>query len=188
MYALNGKWRKQSVLGPEIETTGVLAWLVRHQKPERVIETGCAHGDTSAAIGEALAQNGSGWLYTCDIEPERVRETQERCKGLPVRVFEQTGESLIQSDPAHKWDFAWVDSGWAPVREAEARLLKDWMNPGGLVCLHDICQNYQHGYYAMKETGWDNICLHTPYGLAIFQAPGMEEHIGTGKMVDLKEL
>lgn len=191
----DGLWHKSTLEGAENETSTLLAAMVRHQKPKRVLETGCAHGDTAEAIGEALHDNGRGILYTCDTDPAMCEKTRERCSGLPVQVFQQEGISLIGPDDTsawsevelscHRWDFAFIDSWWTPVRVAEVRKLRDWMNPGGLVCLHDVCQNYQGVYYAMQETGWPNIVLHTTYGLAVFQAPGMEWHIGTGKSAEI---
>jgi hypothetical protein len=47
--------------------------LIRHLSPERVVETGVAHGVTSRIVLEALEKNGSGHLWSIDrppIEPE----------------------------------------------------------------------------------------------------------------------
>src|SRR5579872_3172010 len=47
--------------------------LVRHLKPQRVVETGVAHGFTSRFILEALERNGDGHLWSIDrppMEPE----------------------------------------------------------------------------------------------------------------------
>lgn len=47
-----------------------LAWcLVRHRRPERVVETGVARGFTSATILSALARNGRGRLWSIDLPP-----------------------------------------------------------------------------------------------------------------------
>lgn len=43
--------------------------LVRHLKPEHVVETGVAHGFTSRFILEALARNGCGHLSSIDRPP-----------------------------------------------------------------------------------------------------------------------
>lgn len=43
--------------------------LMRHLKPQKVVETGVAHGVTSRFILEALEQNGSGHLYSIDRPP-----------------------------------------------------------------------------------------------------------------------
>ena len=43
--------------------------LIRHLKPQNVIETGVAHGVTSRFILEALERNGSGHLWSIDLPP-----------------------------------------------------------------------------------------------------------------------
>ncbi|WP_263353881.1 class I SAM-dependent methyltransferase [Acidicapsa acidisoli] len=43
--------------------------LIRHTKPEKVVETGVAHGVTSRCILEALARNGDGHLWSIDLPP-----------------------------------------------------------------------------------------------------------------------
>jgi predicted O-methyltransferase YrrM len=43
--------------------------LVRHLRPERVVETGVAHGLTSRFILEAIVSNGTGHLWSIDLPP-----------------------------------------------------------------------------------------------------------------------
>jgi Methyltransferase domain len=51
--------------------------LVRHTKPNNVIETGVAHGVTSRFILEALERNGRGHLWSIDLPPlEKDRREQ----------------------------------------------------------------------------------------------------------------
>jgi hypothetical protein len=54
------------------------AWcLVRHLKPQSVVETGVAHGVTSRIILEALKSNGGGHLWSIDLPPrERFWQDQ----------------------------------------------------------------------------------------------------------------
>jgi Methyltransferase domain len=52
------------------ETLGAAVWsAVRHRVPERVVETGVAHGVTTALILAALEQNGTGHLWSIDLPP-----------------------------------------------------------------------------------------------------------------------
>lgn len=50
-----------------------LAWmvwaLVRHLRPERVVETGVGRGITTAVILEGLERNGAGRLWSIDLPP-----------------------------------------------------------------------------------------------------------------------
>jgi hypothetical protein len=51
--------------------------LTRHLRPNKVVETGVAHGVTSRFILEALARNGHGHLWSIDLPPlERVWRKQ----------------------------------------------------------------------------------------------------------------
>jgi hypothetical protein len=43
--------------------------LIRHLRPNRVVETGVAHGVTSRCILEALEKNGAGHLWSIDLPP-----------------------------------------------------------------------------------------------------------------------
>jgi hypothetical protein len=43
--------------------------LTRHLKPQKVVETGVAHGVTSRCVLEALKRNGDGHLWSIDLPP-----------------------------------------------------------------------------------------------------------------------
>jgi hypothetical protein len=52
------------------ETLGAAVWTaVRHRVPEHVVETGVAHGVTTALILAALEHNGTGHLWSIDLPP-----------------------------------------------------------------------------------------------------------------------
>jgi hypothetical protein len=48
--------------------------LLRHLRPEKVIETGVARGFTSRFILEALERNSAGHLWSIDLPPVRAPE------------------------------------------------------------------------------------------------------------------
>jgi predicted O-methyltransferase YrrM len=63
--------------------------LVRHLRPEHVVETGVAHGMTSRFILEALESNGAGRLWSIDLPPLNPETRREvgvavRQPGVPV--------------------------------------------------------------------------------------------------------
>jgi len=43
--------------------------LTRHLKPDKIVETGVAHGVTSRLLLEALERNGKGKLFSIDLPP-----------------------------------------------------------------------------------------------------------------------
>lgn len=185
-YVLNGLWQKNSVLGAELETGELLYGLIRHNKPLTVLETGCATGDTAMVIGQALLDNGQGQLFTCDLDEERVKETEKRTKGLPVQVNQTTGVELISR--FESIDFIFIDSGWSPVRQEEVAPAFHRLREGGLMVMHDVCQNYNEVYKeGVALFGKHGLVLDSPYGLAIFQK-GDPQFTHLGVMVDLVKI
>jgi hypothetical protein len=51
--------------------------LLRHSRPEIIVETGVAHGMTSRFILEALQRNGAGNLWSIDLPPVNPETRQE---------------------------------------------------------------------------------------------------------------
>jgi Methyltransferase domain len=51
--------------------------IIRHTRPNIVVETGVAHGMTSRFILEALQRNGSGNLWSIDLPPVNPQTRQE---------------------------------------------------------------------------------------------------------------
>lgn len=76
----------------EAETALLLFSIIRHQKPELVVESGTGRGISSTFIAEALVANGKGKLVTFEWH-DFFREGAEReLAGLPVEVREGLSE------------------------------------------------------------------------------------------------
>jgi predicted O-methyltransferase YrrM len=160
-------------MGAETETGDLLYGVVRLTKPLRCLETGTAMGDTAFRIGTALKENGLGHLYTCEIDDKSFAHSTERLKDLPVTVIQKKGIEVI-TEAEEGFDFVFIDSWWIPVRTEEVLALVSQVkvNPRGIVCLHDVCQNYAPVSEALASaSGWPNIIFHAPYGISMFQAP-----------------
>jgi predicted O-methyltransferase YrrM len=63
--------------------TALLYFLVRHRRPEIVVETGVALGFSTAAILAALHANGAGHVYSSDFPAFKLRDP-ERHIGIVV--------------------------------------------------------------------------------------------------------
>ena len=168
-----GKWMTEGGMSAEVETGEFLAGLVRLMKPDTVVETGTADASTSLRIAQALQQNGSGTLYTCDTDVEKWKAAETRLSGLPVRAFCQTGLSLIESCAPQGIDLLFIDSWWNPVRTEELLSVTDsTIKPWGIVALHDPLNNYKPSYDAFcAARGWQNMVIKSAYGLALWQRP-----------------
>jgi hypothetical protein len=125
--------------------------LTRHLRPDKVVETGVAHGVTSRFILEALERNGAGHLWSVDYPPfdkswhdqigiavgaglrtrwSYVRGSSKR--RLPSLLAELGQIDLFIHDSLHSEDNVRfeVDRAWAALR------------PGGAVVVDDIDANW----------------------------------------------
>ena len=133
--------------------------LVRHLSPERVVETGVAHGLTSRFILEGMATNGHGHLWSIDLPPldpalrQQVgiavtRDLKDRWtyiqgssrRRLPALLAKLGRVDLFVHDSLHsernvRFE---LDQTWAVLRD------------GGAVVVDDIDANW--GFHSFNET------------------------------------
>lgn len=156
-----GTWKAQDAWASEMETGHFMYGLVRLLKPQVVIETGCHTGQTSREICSALVVNRTGFLYTCDTNPDMVRDAINHTAGQPILVSNVTGEELCRNTPSV--DLAFIDSSGDRVAECMALQL----SPIGIVVLHDARRPMLQEI--VGKTGWQQIFVDSPRGLAILQ-------------------
>jgi hypothetical protein len=102
------RWHSSDADSTEHEVTTLVAAFVGALRPDVVVETGSAWGQTAEAIGNVLAASGVGVLHTLEPDPERHAATVLRTKGLPVHVHQTP--SLDWDDVPDDIGFAWLDS------------------------------------------------------------------------------
>jgi hypothetical protein len=127
------RWHSADWDSAELEVTALVAAFVRALRPNVVVETGSAFGQTAAAIGQVLADAGVGVLHTVEVDPERAAATRARCEGLPVKVEEC---SSLDFTPPEGVGFAWFDS-LLPLRVPEFQRYHPFMAKGAIVGFHD---------------------------------------------------
>jgi len=68
-----------------------MAWcLVRHLRPDRIIETGVARGFTTRVLLEAVGRNGRGRLWSIDLPPLLETElAEETAAAVPEQLHER---------------------------------------------------------------------------------------------------
>jgi predicted O-methyltransferase YrrM len=128
-----------------------LAWcVVRHRRPEKIVETGVARGITSRILLEALERNGAGRLWSIDLPMLRSRWHEQTAAAVPAdrrsrwtyirgssrrqlpRLLSELGEiDLFLHDSAHtesnmRYEF---ETAWPALRS------------GGILLSHDITMN-----------------------------------------------
>lgn len=112
--------------------------LCRLARPETVVETGVAHGVSSAFLLAALRENGGGELHSVDLPP--LRRDAGRYWGVVARCNSAAGDT----------------SGWRLHRGASHRVLPGLLKELGGVGLfvHDSLHTYRNMAYEL-DLAWD---------------------------------
>jgi len=157
-------WHADDAQATEHEVTELVAAFVRALQPEICVETGSNTGQTTEAIGRALAANGHGHLYSLEVDEALAAKAAERCEGLPVTVIR--ADSLSWTPPG-EIGFAWLDSETG-IRHLELLRYRRWLAEGAVVGVHDT--GPQHGtarlLWPLVERGVFNaVTLRTPRGV-----------------------
>lgn len=164
------RWHAATADATEIEVTRLIAAFVGALQPDLAVETGTNTGQTSEAIGRALAANGHGRLVTCEIDAAMVWAARDRCKGLPVTVEQIQGVDYLPTEPI---GFLFLDSH-AHKRHLELDHFLPYLEPGAVIAVHDTAPHHPVMDYlrpfiaAQRITG---LTLRTPRGVSFFQAP-----------------
>src|SRR3546814_8504702 len=90
------RWHSPDSDSTEIEVSRLVATFVEALRPDLVIETGSAFGQTAALIGQVLHTAGVGHLITFEVDSARVAATADRVHGLPVTVSHEESLTGIQ--------------------------------------------------------------------------------------------
>lgn len=129
------RWHSRDADSTEIEVSALVGAFARALRPDFVLETGTAWGQTAEQIGEGLQTGDTGYLFTLEVNPERVAESQTRCNGLPVSVVRS--ESLAWTPPDDVvFGLCWFDS-LHHLRVPEFMRYREWMKKGTIVGFHD---------------------------------------------------
>ncbi len=105
--------------------------LVRHLRPDHVIETGVAHGLSSRMILEALERNGKGHLWSIDLPPLQ-------------RVWRDQTGTAVGTRFADRWSY---------LRGSSRRMLPDLLSRLGQIDLfiHDSLHSERNVRFEMEQ-------------------------------------
>lgn len=119
----------------EAETALFLFSLIRHQKPELVVESGTGQGISSTFIAEALVANGKGKLVTFEWFDHFREAAEKNLEGLPVEV-----RPGLSADSGLEPDLVLVDC----VTDRRVGEITFWLTHAKrpLVVVHDANRNY----------------------------------------------
>ena len=159
-----GWWHASDAQATEFEVTELAAAFVRALQPEIVVETGANTGQTTEAIGRALAANGHGHLYSLEIDEALAGKAAQRCDLLPVTVI--CADSLSWAPPGEV-GFAWLDSE-PGIRHLELLRLRPYFTDGGIAGIHDTGPQhitYRHLQPLITGGVFSPVTLRTPRGV-----------------------
>lgn len=175
------RWHSPDSDSTEIEVSRLAAAFVEALRPDLVIETGSAFGQTAELIGQVLHTAGVGHLITFEVDPARVAATADRVKGLPVQVAQEASlrgiEALVQMrGHLGTVGFAWLDSLFE-LRVPELRAIRPLLAEGAIVGVHDCGEPGATKYNqfsnevddAAEKLGFNRISLPTPRGVTFLQ-------------------
>lgn len=177
------RWHSPDSDSTEIEVSRLVAAFVEALRPDLVVETGSAFGQTAELIGQVLFTAGVGHLVTFEIDPARVAATADRVAGLPVQVAPQASldgiEMLRMNGNLGTVGFAWLDSLFE-LRVAELEAIRPLLTPNAIVGVHDCGEPGSTKYNlfagevatAAQEMGFARISLPTPRGVTFLQWKG----------------
>ena len=173
------RWHSDNDDASEHEVSALAAAFVTALQPDVVIETGSHTGQTSRAIGEALARNGQGMLYTIEIEGPFYEEARAACEGLPVTVIHGDSMQWITSgDMPDGVGFAWIDGLWEH-RIPEIEALYPHFTPGAVCGIPDTGPQFPwmaEQFRPLTEAGKIRLLnLRTPRGVSFAQILNEEE-------------
>lgn len=179
------RWHSPDQDSTEIEVSRLVAAFVEALRPDLVIETGTAFGQTAELIGDALGDVPNSWLITFEPDAQRAEQARQRCIATRVDVRQESSLVGIQglidaTDGNHpKVGFAWLDSLFE-LRIPELRLIRPLLAPGAIVGVHDCGQPGHTKYPEFSRQvsdeavrlGFTRISLPTPRGVTFLQWRG----------------
>lgn len=136
------RWHSRDADSTEHEVSRLVAAFVGALRPDIVVETGTAWGQTAQVVGEVLQEGGyGGMLHTVEPDTARVEHCRRLLEGLPVTVHQEKSLDWIADiDGLGAVDgevgFAWFDS-LHHLRVPEFRALHPFMASGAFVGFHD---------------------------------------------------
>jgi predicted O-methyltransferase YrrM len=114
--------------------------LVRASRPETVVEFGMSYGISTVYLASALADNGTGHVYTTELSAVKVAAARGNLAeaGVAGQVTILAGDALeTLADVPGPIGLVLLD-GWKPLCLPVLRLLEPRLSPGALVVADDV--------------------------------------------------
>jgi predicted O-methyltransferase YrrM len=143
------------------------AWLVQRRKPRVVVEFGSAFGVSGMYFMSGLERNGSGHLYTFEVNPiwADIAEASIRSVGDRFTLTRGAFEEHVATTVTNPIDIAFVDAihDYTFIH-SQFEILRPRMRPGGIVMFDDI--DFRKPGCRMME-GWREIAARADVDSAV---------------------
>lgn len=133
--------------------------LTRHLRPNRVVETGVAHGVTTRFILEAMERNGKGHLWSIDLPPleedwrKQIGVAVDKRLALRWSYIKGSSRLRLPKLLAHLGQIdLFVHDSLHSERNVRFELDRAWphLRPGGAVVVDDVDANW--GFHSFTQT------------------------------------
>lgn len=167
------RWRMYDSMTAEYEVLEFLKTLVTTLKPELVVETGTFSAVSTLWIAEALQQNASGKIISCEYDPKVYARALQRVaqSGLGPWI-ELRNESSLEMTVTGEIDLFFSDSD-PPLREKEVRRFLPQIKPTGVILMHDASSHMKtvrEAALKLEREGLISVVLlSTPRGMVMAQ-------------------
>ena len=142
--------------GVEIETGELMYGFVRRLKPDNVLSTGIYTGISDLFIGQALKDNGFGYLTAIEYEQihiDRARNLWAE-QGVSEQITSVKSDSL-QFTPDRQYQFMFLDTE-LHLRFRELVNFYPYLDEGGYVFIHDMPRNLCQGNFNPDHPNFNN--------------------------------
>lgn len=181
------RWASRDADSTEWEVSKLVQAFVHATRPDLVVETGTAFGQTTQAMGWAMETgNYGGRIISFEVDEQRVNIALEQCEYLGGTVEIRQEDSLhgldsvcsdIEDGILPRIGFAWLDSLFE-LRVPELEIVTPWLADGAIVGIHDCGKPGSTKYSefsqqvedAAKRLGFSVVMqLWTPRGVTFLQ-------------------
>lgn len=120
-------------------TVDILTAFIRALEPPRILELGTFEGLTTRRLAEE-ADNHGGHVVSVELDYERHQKAKKWLSGCDnVTLFLNDTKSFLHFYGGDKFNFAFVDDDHTASHvEQEIHLLRQIMEPGSYIFVHDV--------------------------------------------------
>jgi predicted O-methyltransferase YrrM len=184
--ALAGEYMPISRAGGQL-----LYALVRHGRPETIVEFGTSYATSTIHLAAAVADNGVGHVWTTELSSSKVEEARDNLEqaGLAHCVTILAGDALETLSEVRGPIGLLLLDGWKDLCLPVLRMLEDRLAPAALVVADDTTFASMADYLAYVRDpahGYVSIAFPVADGMEMSCRTGSDAALVSERVVDLR--